>query len=77
MNNPLVDLWQNEIDGVAKSYIRTCAVHGIEKFAALNSLANGASFEAVADATGKPVNYIKALAFSLGGAYKCPTTSKP
>lgn len=54
MNNPLVDLWQREIDGVAKSYIRNCAVYGIEKFAALDSLANGASFEAVAEAYGKP-----------------------
>jgi hypothetical protein len=47
--SPLVDLWQNEINGAASSFIRHSSVFGSEQamLAAAGAYANGASLEVV------------------------------
>lgn len=49
----LEEVWQREIDGVAKKYVRNLAVVGMEDYAALDALSNGASPEAVREALEK------------------------
>lgn len=48
----LRDVWQREVNGIARRYVRTMDVHGEGLAAALGAVASGADLEVVAEALG-------------------------
>ncbi len=52
MASKLAEVWQREIDGIAKRYVRDFDSKGLGLYASLDALGHGASLRAVSEALG-------------------------